>query len=96
MESHEKLLRRKSRQTPDELDVHGMRVEDMLVRVEKYMDDALLGGLHRVRIVHGFGSGKLQRAVWRYLKTHPEVESFDFAPPREGGGGATVVRLRTF
>lgn len=95
MENHEKLLRRKFRQTPDELDVHGLRVEEMLVRVDKYLDDAVLGGLHRVRIVHGFGSGKLQRAVWSFLKTHPEVESFDFAPPREGGAGATVVWFRS-
>ena len=96
MENHEKLLRRKSRATSEKLDVHGLRVEDMLIRVDKYLDDAVLGGLHRVRIVHGFGSGKLQKAVWSFLKTHPEVESFDFAESREGGAGATVVRLRSF
>lgn len=57
------------------------------------LDDALLAGLREVRIVHGYGTGALKKAVREYLDDHAEVLSWREAPPNEGGGGATVARL---
>jgi DNA mismatch repair protein MutS2 len=47
-----------------------------------------------VRIVHGIGTGKLRAAVRGFLQTHPHVEGFSEAEEREGGRGATIVRIR--
>ena len=62
--------------------------------VERYLDSASLAGVARVRIVHGHGMGVLRKMVHEMLKQHPGVEKFYFAPPAEGGNGATVVELK--
>ncbi len=76
-----------------ELDLHGLRVEEALERLDAYLSDALLGGLGEVLIYHGIGSGKLAYGVKEFLKTHPRVRSFSDAPANMGGMGATVVKL---
>jgi len=55
---------------------------------------AVLAGVERVRIVHGFGMGVLRRAVSELLSKNPNVDKFYPAPPSEGGGGATIVELK--
>ncbi|HEX5370432.1 MAG TPA: Smr/MutS family protein [Dehalococcoidia bacterium] len=47
----------------------------------------------RLRVVHGKGTGKMRNAVRQMLTRHPLVKGFDFAPPREGGEGVTVVEM---
>jgi DNA mismatch repair protein MutS2 len=79
---------------PRELHLIGKRVEEALDLLDKYLDDAALASLSPVRIVHGIGTGRLRTAVRRFLETHPHVEGFSEAEEREGGGGATVVRIR--
>ncbi|MGC9333206.1 MAG: endonuclease MutS2, partial [Anaerolineae bacterium] len=58
-----------------ELDLRGMRVEEVLPRLEKYLDDAFLAGMPFVRIVHGKGTGTLRQAVREELRDHPLVKS---------------------
>jgi DNA mismatch repair protein MutS2 len=77
-----------------EIKVLGLTGEEARTRVERYLDDAFLAGLTRVRIVHGKGTGTLRKAVADLLKTHPLVEAFALADQREGGSGATVVTLQ--
>ncbi len=79
---------------PRELHLIGRRVEEALALLDKYLDDASLASLTPVRIVHGIGTGKLRAAVRRFLENHPHVEGFAEAEEREGGAGATVVRIR--
>ena len=74
--------------------VRGKRVEEALALLDKYLDDASLASMSPVRIVHGSGTGRLRAAVRRFLGTHPHVEGYSEAEEREGGGGATVVRIR--
>ncbi len=81
------------REVPRELVLIGKRVDEALALLDKYLDDACLAGLEEVRVVHGFGTGRLRRAVREFLEEHPEVHGFRDGGRGEGGGGATVVRL---
>jgi DNA mismatch repair protein MutS2 len=76
-----------------ELDIRGASVEEMLPRLEKYLDDAYLGMLPWVRIIHGKGTGVLRAAVRKELSKHPLVKSFREGEPSEGGDGVTVATL---
>lgn len=75
------------------LDLHGLRAEEAIEKLDKFLSDALINGYDEVNIYHGIGTGKLAYAVKTFLKTHPSVLSFCDAPPNQGGFGATVVKL---
>ena len=76
-----------------ELDLRGVRVEEGLIRVERYLDEAYLARLPWVRIIHGKGTGAMRDAVRDGLKSHPLVGDFRAGGPGEGGDGVTVVKL---
>ena len=78
-----------------ELMLVGQRVDPALDRLDSYLDQAVVANLDQVRVVHGFGSGQLMKAVRDHLHGHPMVAKFEPAPREQGGGGATVVVLRT-
>jgi DNA mismatch repair protein MutS2 len=77
-----------------EVNLIGCNVDDALTRMEKFLDDAVVSEQKSVRVIHGFGTGQLRRAIADWLKTHPFVESFGPAPSDKGGGGVTVVELK--
>ena len=77
-----------------ELDLRGERYENALLRVEKYIDDALLAGYPRVSIIHGKGTGALRQGVQEYLKNHRSVKKIRFGEAGEGGSGVTVVEFK--
>ena len=77
-----------------ELDLRGERFEDALMRVEKYIDDALLAGYPRVSIIHGKGTGALRSGVQNFLKNHRSVKNFKYGEASEGGLGVTIVELK--
>jgi DNA mismatch repair protein MutS2 len=79
---------------PVEVNVVGMTVDEALPRVDKALDQAVMAERREVRVIHGFGQGRLRRAVAELLDGHPHVASFRAGGPREGGGGATVVELK--
>ena len=76
-----------------ELDLRGMTVDDMLLELDRYLDQAYLSGLPFVRIIHGKGTGALRQAVREELRGHPLVSSFQAGENNEGGDGVTVVKL---
>jgi DNA mismatch repair protein MutS2 len=76
-----------------ELNVIGLTVEEAWGRVERYLEDAVLGGLDRVRIIHGKGTGRLRKGLAELLKQHPLVAGIQMATFDEGGAGATIVEL---
>ncbi len=80
--------------TPSEINVIGRRAEEAEDEVARYIDQAFLAGLPRVRIVHGTGMGVLRRTLREFLKSHPHVATFAEASQNEGGQGATLVELR--
>jgi len=77
-----------------ELNVIGATVQDALDRLEKSLDQALVGDVRELRIVHGHGTGQLRRGIAAFLKEHPLVARFETAPETQGGGGATIVYLK--
>ena len=77
-----------------ELNVIGCHVEEALSRTEKFLDEAMLAEVHSVRLIHGYGTGQLRRAIAEFLQSHPLVASVATAPPEQGGGGVTVVGLK--
>ncbi len=77
-----------------ELNVIGCNVDEALSRAERFLDEALLGELRTVRVIHGYGTGQLRRAIAGFLQTHPLVATFASAPAEQGGGGVTVVELK--
>ncbi|MEO6964749.1 MAG: Smr/MutS family protein, partial [Acidobacteriaceae bacterium] len=77
-----------------EINVIGRNVEEATDEVERFLDQAFLEGLPRVRIVHGVGMGILRKALRTYLTRHPQVARVSEPPQNEGGAGATIVELR--
>ena len=76
-----------------ELNLIGQRVDEALDESDKFLDRALLEGKQAVRIIHGFGTGALRKAVREHLRTHPAVKSWRPGNENEGGDGATVAVL---
>jgi DNA mismatch repair protein MutS2 len=79
---------------PLELNLIGMRVEEGIAALDKYLDQAVVKHIKQVRIIHGMGTGALRTAVWKDLKKQPNVSKFNSAGPSEGGLGATIVILK--
>lgn len=76
---------------PVQLDLRGMRVEEGLEAVDRYLHEALLAGLPFVRIVHGHGTGAMKTAVREALRRSPIVRRSRPGQQNEGGDGATVI-----
>ncbi|MFN7250717.1 MAG: endonuclease MutS2 [Anaerobacillus sp.] len=87
-------VRGTSHHVKPELDLRGERFEDAMLRVEKYLDDALLAGYSQVSIIHGKGTGALRKGVLQLLKTHPHVKELKMAGMSEGGLGNTIVQFK--
>ena len=77
-----------------EVNVIGQRVEEALDAVEKSLDQALLSGAARLRVIHGHGTGRLREAVREHFRGHGSVAGLRPADAREGGNGATILELR--
>jgi DNA mismatch repair protein MutS2 len=78
-----------------ELNLIGQRVDDALDESDKFLDRALLEGKQAVRIIHGFGTGTLRKAIREHLRKHPAVKSWRPGGENEGGDGATIALLES-
>jgi DNA mismatch repair protein MutS2 len=79
---------------PVDLNVVGCTVDEAITRAERFLDESLLTDQRTVRLIHGYGTGQLKRALAGFLQQHPLVMRFSAAPPDQGGGGVTVVELK--
>jgi DNA mismatch repair protein MutS2 len=80
--------------TASDLNVIGCTVDEALTRAERFLDESLLTDQRVIRLIHGYGTGQLKRALTGFLQQHPLVARFAIAPPEQGGGGVTVVELK--
>ena len=76
-----------------DLDVRGMRGDEALNAVTYFIDDAILVGMSRIRILHGTGTGVLRQLIRQYLATVPNVTHYRDEHVQFGGAGITVVDL---
>ena len=76
-----------------DIDVRGMRGDEAINAVTYFIDDAILVGVSRVRILHGTGTGILRQLIRQYLATIPNVSHFRDEHVQFGGAGITVVDL---
>lgn len=78
---------------PSQVNLIGLTIEDALPILDKFLDQALLKGVERIQVIHGFGTGRLRAAIAKYLSEHANVKQFGPGNPAEGGAGVTVVEL---
>lgn len=99
MEKLQKMVRKSS----IDLEIGGVRTELNLIgktvldaesEVDKFLDASYVSNIRKICIIHGFGTGALKNAIHRFLKGHPHVSTFGFAPNNKGGQGTTIVQLK--
>ena len=86
-------IREKKLEFRQDIDVRGMRGDEAVQAVTYFIDDALVAGVSRVRILHGTGSGILRTLIRQYLATIPAVADFHDEHVQFGGAGITVVDI---
>ena len=86
-------IKRTSSSVKPELDLRGIRFEEAMIKIENYLDSAILSGFPQVSIIHGKGTGALRKGATEYLKTHPNVKNYRLGGQNEGGSGVTIVEL---
>ncbi|WP_434120706.1 endonuclease MutS2 [Salinicoccus roseus] len=77
-----------------ELDLRGERYEEAIQKLDRYLDQVILSNYNEVEIIHGKGTGALQKGVQQFLKSHSKVKSFRGGMPSEGGFGVTIVEMK--
>ncbi|MDX1984481.1 MAG: Smr/MutS family protein [Bryobacteraceae bacterium] len=77
-----------------ELNLIGKRAEEAVEELDRFLDQAVMAEVDRIRIVHGHGMGVLKKAVSEHLSKSPHVAKYYAASPSEGGTGATVAELK--
>jgi DNA mismatch repair protein MutS2 len=85
-----------TRELPDvknEIDVRGCDAQEAIEAVERFLEDAHMGGIERARIIHGKGTGVLRERIREWLKKNQLVKEFRLGEIQEGGTGVTIVTL---
>ncbi|WP_455783153.1 Smr/MutS family protein, partial [Coprobacter fastidiosus] len=86
-------MREKKLNFKQDIDIRGLRGDEAIQAVTYFIDDAILVGCSKVRILHGTGTGILRQLVRQYLRTVPGVKHFQDEHVQFGGAGITVVDL---
>ena len=76
------------------LNIIGLRVDEAVSDVERFLNHAALADLQEVTIIHGIGTGALMRAVHQHLDGHPLIKKYRSSNQDEGGRGVTIVTMR--
>lgn len=84
----------KSRESLTEINVIGQTADEAYDSVDKFLDEAVLAEVERLRVIHGFGTNTLRRTLWNMFAKHIHVAKYYQAEQQEGGGGATIVEVR--
>ena len=77
-----------------ELDLRGYRYDEVYEAMEQAIDRLLLSNMTDLRIIHGFGSGAVRKAVYDYIKSSPYISSHRFGGEGEGLNGVTIITLK--
>ncbi|MEC0130237.1 MULTISPECIES: endonuclease MutS2 [Paenibacillus] len=77
-----------------ELDLRGTNLEEAIMETDRFIDEAFLGNLGQIAIIHGKGTGVLRTGIQEYLRKHKHVKSYRLGNYNEGGAGVTVAELQ--
>ncbi len=75
------------------LSVVGLRIDEALSMVDKFINHAVLAGISEITIIHGIGKGLLMKSIRDYLSVHPLINSFRSGKSEEGGSGITIAKI---
>ena len=89
-----KMFKDKAQQVSISINVQGEILDDAIMDVEKYLDDAYMAGLKEVTIIHGLGEGVLKTGIRARLRSNKHVASYHKGGFSEGGDGVTVVKFK--
>lgn len=77
-----------------ELDLRGSNLEDAIIEVDRFIDEAFLANLGQVYLIHGKGTGILRTGIAEYMRKHKHIKSYRLGNYNEGGAGVTVAELK--
>ena len=92
--SYGSLYKSKAQNVSISINVQGKNLDDAVMDVDKYLDDAYVAGLEEVTVIHGRGEGILMKGLRNMMKRHKHVASFRKGNYNEGGDGVTIVKLK--
>ncbi len=88
----EAILNKKS--APSSINLLGYRAFEGVEAMENYISEAVVSGRNEIRVIHGFGTGRLKEALWEALKKNKNVASFKLGDETNGGNGSTIIKLK--
>lgn len=88
------IIKSKSGRVKSEVDLRGMNLEEAIMAVEKYLDDAYMSGIEKVTVIHGVGTGVLKKGLQDVIRQNKHVKSQRPGEYGEGGIGVTIVSFK--
>jgi DNA mismatch repair protein MutS2 len=76
------------------IDLRGLNLDEALLELDKYLDDAFMSNLNEIQVIHGKGMGILREGVTQFLKRHKHVKDSRLGAFNEGGDGVTIVTFK--